>query len=47
MSIIAIFVICSIVEYLRIKYLEKSFFTWLDKKEKYIELCNKYSKILL
>ena len=45
MSIITIF-LCSIVEYLRIKYLEKSFFTWLDKKEKYIELCNKYSKIL-
>ena len=42
MSIIAIFVICSIVE-----YLEKPFFAWVDKKEKYIELCNKYSKILL
>ena len=35
MSIITIF-LCSIVE-----YLEKPFFAWVDKKEKYIELCNK------
>lgn len=46
MSVIVIFVICSIIEYLRIKYLEKPFLSWLDKKEKYNQLCDKYNKIL-
>lgn len=45
-SVIAIFVISSMIEYLRIKYLEKPFLSWLDKKEKYNRLCDKYNKIL-
>lgn len=37
-AVLAIYLVCSIVDYLRLKYLERPFFIWYDSKPRFVKL---------